>query len=123
MFCNNGSTFKGADNNIKAFHKESEKNENFCLDEKIKFNFIPSYSPVFGGLWEAGVKSAKFHIKRIIGCDQLTYEQFNTLIVQVEGILNSRPLVALSQDPSGLGYLTTGHFLIETPITSFSEPD
>ncbi|XP_072375734.1 uncharacterized protein [Diabrotica undecimpunctata] len=83
----------------------------------------PSYSPVFGGLWEAGVKSAKYHIKRVMGTNELTYEQFNTLIVQVEGILNSRPLMAMSQDPTNLEYLTPGHFLIGAPITSFPEPD
>lgn len=123
VFCDNGSTFKGADNKIKQFCKESEKIENYCIDQKIKFNFIPSYSPVFGGLWEAGVKSAKFHIKRVIGSNELIYEQFNTLIIQVEGILNSRPLIALSQDPSDLDYLTPGHFLTGAPITSFPEPD
>ncbi|XP_072375121.1 uncharacterized protein [Diabrotica undecimpunctata] len=78
---------------------------------------------VFGGLWEAGVKSAKYHIKRVMGTNELTYEQFNTLIVQVEGILNSRPLMAMSQDPTNLEYLTPGHFLIGAPITSFPEPD
>lgn len=123
VFCDNGSTFKGAQNKINEFYQEGQKIDNYCLDEKIQFNFIPSYSPVFGGLWEAGVKSAKFHIKRVMGGTELTYEQFNTLIIQVEGILNSRPLVALSQDPSDLDYLTPGHFLIGAAITSFPEPD
>lgn len=130
VYCDNGSTFKGAKNQLSEFYKiynskeHKNKIECFCNEEQITFNFIPSYSPVFGGLWEAGVKSAKYHIKRVMGTNtQFTYEQFNTIIVQVEGILNSRPITQMSNDPSDLTYLTPGHFLIGAPITSFPEPD
>lgn len=129
IYCDNGATFKGANNQLKEFYKvqssEENKNsvENFSASEGITFNFIPSYSPVFGGLWEAGVKSAKHHLKRVVGNNVLTYEQFNTVIIQIEGILNSRPITSMSQDPTDLSYLTPGHFLIGAPITSFPEPD
>lgn len=123
VYCDNGSTFKGANNQIKEFYKQKSKIETFSLEERITFKFIPSYSPVFGGLWEAGVKSSKFHLKRVVGSILLTYEELNTVVVQIEGILNSRPLMAMSRDPSNLEYLTPGHFLIGAPITSFPETD
>lgn len=124
IFCDNGATFKGAKNQLDTMFRECTKIENFFLDEKINFKFIPSYSPVFGGLWEAGVKSAKHHLKKIMGNNVLTYEELNTLIIQIEGILNSRPLTPISNDPSDdLDYLTPGHFLIGSRIDSFPEPD
>ena len=129
VYCDNGSTFKGANNQINEHYKFQQSNDHqnkvnhYCSEEKIKFNFIPSYSPVFGGLWEAGVKSAKYHLKRTMGNNQLTYEQLNTLIIEIEGILNSRPITQISSDPLDLTYLTPGHFLIGTSITSFPEPD
>ncbi|GFV75225.1 integrase catalytic domain-containing protein [Trichonephila clavipes] len=51
-----------------------------------------------GGLWEAGIKSVKYHLKRALGRSRLTHEEFETLIIQVEGILNSRPPSPISND-------------------------
>ncbi|GFS73653.1 DUF5641 domain-containing protein [Trichonephila clavipes] len=49
--------------------------------------------------------------------------EFNTLLTQVEAILNSRPLVSLDcdNDPDSLNILTPSHFLIGEVITSSPE--
>ncbi|GFU95285.1 integrase catalytic domain-containing protein [Trichonephila clavipes] len=85
--------------------------------------FIPPKSPHLGGLWEAGVKSVKHHLKRAIGNLHFTFEEFETIMIQVEGILNSRPLTPLSNDADNFDVLTPGHFLIGRPITSIPEPN
>ncbi|GFV76844.1 hypothetical protein TNCV_4730641 [Trichonephila clavipes] len=36
-----------------------------------------------GGLWEAGIKSVKYHLKRALGRSRLTYEEFETVIIQI----------------------------------------
>ncbi|GFV23771.1 integrase catalytic domain-containing protein [Trichonephila clavipes] len=84
---------------------------------------MPPRAPNFGGLWEAGVKSFKFYLKRAVGNLKLTLEEFLTIITQIEGILNSRPITPLSEDIDDLEVLTPGHFLIGRPITSISEPN
>ncbi|GFV22382.1 uncharacterized protein TNCV_4267201 [Trichonephila clavipes] len=51
-----------------------------------------------GGLWEAGIKSLKYHLKRALGRSQLTYDEFETVIIQGwKEFLNSRPLTPISK--------------------------
>ncbi|KAL0832508.1 hypothetical protein ABMA28_000724 [Loxostege sticticalis] len=126
VYCDNMSTFKSANTQLIQLYNNERHVENvtdFGAQKGIQFHFIPSYSPNFGGLWEAAVKSAKHHFKRILGLNTVTYEQLNTLIVEIEGILNSRPLTSMSQDLSDFSFLTPGHFLIGCPITAVPEPD
>ena len=61
------------------------------LSSRINWMFSPERAPHFGGLWESAVKSAKFHLKRVIGQQKLTYEEFSTVLCQIESCLNSRP--------------------------------
>lgn len=128
IYCDNASTFKGANNQLKELYVlcKSQAHQNavieYCNIKGIDFKFIPSYSPTWGGLWEAAVKSAKYHFKRIIGALLFTYEQFNTIIVQVEGILNSRPITPINDDVSDFSYLTPGHFLINQSLAAIPEP-
>ena len=49
----------------------------------------------------------------------LTFEETSTLIIQIEVILNSRPLIAISYDPNALSYISAGHFLIGDTIVSY----
>ncbi|GFX81277.1 integrase catalytic domain-containing protein [Trichonephila clavipes] len=87
------------------------------LELEIEWHTIPPLSPHFGGLWEAGVKSVKFHLKRVVGSINLTFEEFYTLLTQIEAVLNSRPLVRLvDNDIDSLNVLTPSHFLVGEEI-------
>jgi len=54
--------------------------DEFCVPSQIEWKFIPPSAPHMGGLWEAGVKSCKFHLKRVIGESRLTFEELTTVL-------------------------------------------
>lgn len=117
IFSDRGTNFCGGWNEInKYMHMAVE-------GEKITWHFNPAAAPNFGGIWESGVRSVKTHLYKIIGQQILTYEELNTVLVQIEGVLNSRPLCPQSSDPNDLNVLTPGHFLTLEPLNSFPEPE
>lgn len=117
IFSDCGTNFVGANRELIKYTKASAEAEN------IIWTFNPPASPHFGGLWASGVKAVKVHFYRVIGHQILTYEEMNTLFVQIESVLNSRPLCSLSSDPNDLNVLTPGHFLTLEPLASAPDPD
>lgn len=96
----------------RAFIKDYQEEVTLELTRmNMEWQFIPPSAPNFGGLWEAGVKSVKYHLKRTVGDAKLTYEELTTALYQIEACLNSRPLCAMNEDPNEL-VLTPAHFLV-----------
>ncbi|XP_055610425.1 uncharacterized protein LOC129757284 isoform X1 [Uranotaenia lowii] len=128
IYCDNATNFTGSKNEIKSlktnFKCQVEPDiQDFCTNEGVDWKFIPPRSPAFGGIWEAGIKSVKYHLRRVLGSSTPTYEEMLTLMKQIEGCLNSRPISPISSASSDPIPLTPGHFLIGEPITAMPEED
>lgn len=126
IWSDNGTNFVGASKELcKLFSREqslinSEIRE-LLANNNTTWHFIPPYSPNFGGLWEAGIKSSKFHLKRVIGDSTLTYEELSTVLAQIEACLNSRPLSRIDTDGDTYTVLTPGHFLVGEPLITIPD--
>jgi hypothetical protein len=121
-----GTNFKGADVLLKKLFDQSthqfKELQRLLTNDGTRWIFNPPGAPHMGDKWEAAVKSVKHHLRRTIADAVLTYEDFSTLLAQVEAILNSRPLSALSDDPEDISALTPGHFIRGAALTTIPEP-
>jgi hypothetical protein len=102
MYSDNGTNFQGADKELRDSFARIVRDDDLAstlANDGTAWHFIPAASPHFGGMWEAGVKSVKHHLRRIVGNHTLSMEEFGTLLCQIEACLNSRPLHQGVQTP------------------------
>ena len=130
IYSDNGGNFVGAKNDLEALYKGMNKVDMCCslksffVDHQTTYHNIPERAPHFGGLWESAVKSAKYHLRRVIGDQVLTYEEMSTVAIQVEACLNSRPILEqYSHAIDGIQPLTPAHLLIGKILTAYPETD
>jgi hypothetical protein len=126
LYSDNGTTFVGADAELRRlFESASDLYKDVAAtlaQDGTTWSFIPSYTPHFGGLWEAGVKSVKSLLLKAIEPRTLTFGEMTTYLAQVEACLNSRPLTPLSSDASDITALTPAHFLVGSTLRLVPEP-
>lgn len=120
-----GTNFVGAEGIITRKRSEYLEKWNSEMAKQMSefhttWHFNSPSAPHMGGLWEAGVKSTKHHLKRIIGNASLSYDEFETTLIQIEACLNSRPLTHINDSPDTL-ILTPAHFLVQGPLNALPE--
>ena len=106
----NGTNLRGARSDLASIRGMLSPRTGTVAKEAellgMEWVFIPPGLPNFGGLWEAAVKSAKAHLKKVVGNQILSFEELVTLCCDVESMMNSRPLMPLTEDINDLEALT-----------------
>ena len=80
LVCDNHKTFR------------SQKLKNFATCNSIDWKHILELSPHWGGFYERLNRSIKGALRKTLWKSKLSYEEVETILIQIEGVLNSRPL-------------------------------
>jgi hypothetical protein len=127
----NGTNFVGAYNELKSLLNSWNKHcEPWLTQKGIQWTFHPPAASHFGGVWEREIRTIRNVLDALLNEQnlKLTDERLNTLLCEVENILNNRPITELSDDPNDLEPLTPNHLLLRKggityPPGLFSERD
>ena len=123
VFTDTGTNFIGASNELSNCYRllESqilkERVSHLSNNKQVSWYFSPASAPHFVGIWEASVGMMKTTLRKILWTQVLTFEEFTTVLTEVESVLNSTPLLPIDSSPTnGVLALTPGHFLIGQPL-------
>jgi hypothetical protein len=119
----NGTNFVVAERELREAADAlyaSEELPKFMQASRIKWTFQPPRTPHFGGAHESLVKSTKRALYNALEQEKrasrhATEDLLRTLLYEVAGLLNIRPLTYASSDPSDFRPLTPNDFLNRAP--------
>ena len=106
VISDNGKTFK--DSILRSY----------TVENGTLWKFITERAPWFGGFYERLVQSVKRCLRKTLGNAKLTNDELNTLLIEVEGVLNSRPLTYLYDEggePLTPSHLIMGRRVLDKP--------
>ncbi|CAH8464754.1 unnamed protein product [Schistosoma turkestanicum] len=100
VFSDNGSNFVGAVAELKSFVQQwnHQKISKELSSRQIQWHFNPPLASHRGGVWERMIRSIRRLLLLITREQVLTDETLGTYLIEIERILNDRPLTPVVQD-------------------------
>ena len=115
----NAKTFKPASRTLVALSKDPVVKKYFS-QERIQWFYNLERAPWWGGFFERLVGLLKGSLKKTLGQAKLTLDELTTVVVEIEMIMNSRPLTYTSTDDLEEP-LTPSHLFMGRRILSLPE--
>ena len=115
IWADNGTNFTGGsrelNEQVAAWNNQQTNKE--LVVKGIDFHFGVPNCPHANGVWERGVGLAKKHISAIIHeqKQELSLDSFETILAEVTGCLNRRPIVPVNCDPNSPQVLSPSNIL------------
>ena len=110
MISDNASTYLAAAEELQRMFNSVELKE-ALESQNISWHFIPKRAPWYGGFWERIIGLTKQAVRKTLGRTFINLKQLETVITEIEAMLNDRPLTYLSSDVTDPEPLTPSHLL------------
>lgn len=126
IILDNAPQFKLAKSTMDKIWSSVIRDQNvhsYTSTQGINWRFIPERAPWMGGFYERLVRLVKQALRKTLGPLCLTFVQLQTLVTEIEAVINSRPLVHVGSDLKDNQVLTPSHFLTMNPQTGFPTAD
>ena len=121
VISDNASTYMSASKELnKLFQSPTLKS--VLMKEGTTWRFIPKRAPWYGGFWERLIGTVKTSLKKVLGRAFITLTILQTTVVEVEAVLNDRPITYLSSTTDDPEPLTPAHLLYSRRIVSLPHP-
>ena len=77
----------------------------FSIIQRYQLEIYTINLPWCGGFYKSLICIVKSTLRKVLGKSRLNYEELSTIITEVEGIINTRPLTYLHDDDDIKGSL------------------
>ncbi|XP_071177729.1 uncharacterized protein [Mytilus edulis] len=116
MISDNASTYLAASETLKKLTESPSLNDTLST-YGINWRFIPKRAPWYGGWWERFIGITKTCLRKTLGRSYVTMDTLQTILTEIEAIINDRPLTYVSPDIEDEEPLTPSHLLYGRRIT------
>ncbi|XP_055613505.1 uncharacterized protein LOC129759945 [Uranotaenia lowii] len=114
IYSDRGTNFIGADRELKSLLKTV--NQNKLMEEFVsphtQWNFNPPASPHMGGAWERLIRTVKNNLVKLNPNHRPNDEILENMLIEIENVVNSRPLTHVAIEDENSPALTPNHFLL-----------
>jgi hypothetical protein len=121
MISDNASTYLSAASEIEQLVKSTTVQDTLRY-RGTTWQFIPKRAPWYGGFWERLIGLTKMTMKKVLGRTFVSLTSLQTIVTEIEAVLNDRPITHMSSDISDPEPLTPAHLLYGRRIVPLPYP-
>ena len=118
LISDNAKTFKATSKLLLKLPKD-EAVQKFLAFKRLKWRFNLERAPWMGGVFERMIGSVKRCLRKVLAHAKLTFDELYTVLLEVEGTVNSRPLTYLYDTLDEV--LTPSHLIFGYRLSTLSE--
>lgn len=114
IYSDRGTNFIGASRELKEALNNINNTQlaTGFVNSNTEWIFNPPASPHMGGCWERMIRTVKQNMKQVLTDRMPSDEVLRNVLVEIENVINSRPLTHVPIDSETSSVLTPNHFLI-----------